>query len=84
LLLRPVPVQVIADVPPQVVPVPPAPVVIIVPAPAVYIASPALPSPPQYRTEITVTAPKSVKKKHMQPACQNGLELRCVAPEHQK
>jgi hypothetical protein len=81
--LRPVPVQVIAAVPPQAVPVPP-PVVIVVPAPVVNIASPALPSPPQYRTEITVTAPKPVKKKHMAPQCQNGLELRCVAPEHQK
>jgi hypothetical protein len=82
--LRPVPVQVITAVPPQVVPIPPAPVVIVVPAPVVNIASPALPSPPQYRTEITVTAPKPVKKKHMAPQCQNGLELRCVAPEHQK
>ena len=80
--MRPVPPQVVAAVPSQAIAAPP--VVIVVPAPVVNIASPALPAPPQYRTEITVVAPKPVKKKHMQPACQNGLELRCVAPEHQK
>lgn len=44
-----------------------------------------LPAPPQYRTEITVHAPRPVVKKpivhHMPPNCQNVIERVCKNPD---
>lgn len=75
-------------VPPAPVIVPPAPApvpetkVVVVP---VTINAPAPPPAlPVVKTEITVTAPKKKPVKHLAPACQNGLELRCVAPRLQE
>jgi hypothetical protein len=57
---------------------------IIVPAPAVTIVN-QLPSPPEYRTEMTVHIPKepvpSKSVHHTKPACQNSLALNCVCPK---
>lgn len=75
---------------------PPAPVILAPPAPAsvpetkivvvpVTVNAPAPPPAlPVVRTEITVTAPRKKPVKHLAPACQNGLELRCVAPRSQE
>jgi hypothetical protein len=73
-------VVVIKEVPAEpVVPVI-QPVTITVP---VTIINP-LPAPPQYRTTMDVVAPKRKPVvHHLTPVCQNGLELKCVAPNHQ-
>ena len=63
------------------VPPPPSPIIVTVPVTIVPLPVP-LPAPPQYKTEITVHAPKK-KVKHMTPACQNDMELKCVLKSKQ-
>ena len=60
---------------------PPAPVVVVVPAPLVTI-TPVVTVVPEYKTEMTVYAPKPVAKKkhvnHLPPGCQNVVTLKCA------
>lgn len=70
-------------------PVPPAPVVIreMVPAPPVALPQPIViivptpvPAPPQYKTEVTVHAPRAAVRKHathLPPNCQNVVQKVC-------
>jgi hypothetical protein len=71
------PAPVAAPTPVMVAPITPvvAPTIII-PTPQVTIIN-QLPAPPEYKTEITVTAPKKKVVRHMPPNCQNELVRVC-------
>jgi len=79
------PVVVAVEQPP-IPDVPVAPVVQSLPEPQVIVVPVTIPAPvvtvqpvlPVLYTEITVRPPVKKVRHHMAPACQNGLELRCV------
>ena len=75
-----------AELPPP--PPPPAPVFEVIgrplptPPPVVIVVPVTVVAPPEYRTEMTVTAPKKKPAvKHLPPNCQNVVTLKCAAPK---